>query len=412
MVTSHQKTFAVLDLGTSRTSCFIARITSDRSIEIIGIGSAVSNGIRAGIVTDIRAAEDTVTSAVQAAESMAGLTLEEIAVSISGSKVKSHRLTLEERIKGREITSRDIDQIIQTAYQQFDPEMHEVIHCLPVSYNLDGETGIKDPVGMYGMQLTVDMHIVTTTSTSLMNIANCLAHCHLNISECVLAPYAAGISCLTQDERELGTTLIDMGGGHTAIAVFKAGQLVHTETIALGGMHITNDLAWGISTTTEHAERIKIQHGSAVEGKGDKYENIDVPLIGAKSDETQLVDKTRVGAILRPRVQEIFEQIKKRLEETHIDQMSGGRIVLTGGTSQLNGMQDFASHYLDKPVRIANPKFIRGMAESNKACDYAVAVGMVQCIADKYSKMLYRQDQEGKASKYVGKVTNWFKNNF
>ncbi|MCH2038754.1 MAG: cell division protein FtsA [Rickettsiales bacterium] len=412
MVKHNQKIFAILDLGSSRTVCFIAKLSPEYRIEVIGIGSSDSNGIRAGIVTDIRAAEDTIMSAVRAAEEMADYTIDQVVISISGSKVKSHRLTIEEKVKGREISQRDIDRFINAVYERFDPDMYEVVHCIPINYNLDGETGIKDPKGMYGTTLSIDMHVITTTTTSLLNIANCLARCHLNISECVVAPYASGLACLTKDEQELGSTLIDIGGGHTSIAVFKGGHLIHTETIALGGIHITSDIAWGVSSNMAHAERIKVMYGHAMSSEWDDQEKIDIPPIGSDEDESRLVTKQDLGSILRPRVEEIVNQIKGRLESENVDQMSGGRVVLAGGGSQLAGMQEFMSYALDKHVRVSNPMMIRGLADSTKGPGYATAIGMLEFIAAKSDKMMYGINGGGRASNYAGKVAGWFKNNF
>ena len=412
MVKVTQKIFAILDLGSSRTVCFIAKLCADNTIEVIGIGSSESKGIRAGVITDIRGAEDTIMSAVRAAEEMAEVTIDKVIVSVTGSKVTSHTLSIEEKVKGHEITKRDIDKIMSEAYNSFDPEMHEVIHCIPINYCLDGETFIKDPIGMYGNILQTDLHIITTTSTSILNIANCFARCHLNISECIVSSYATGLACLTQDEKELGTTLINIGGGHTSIAVFKNGNLIHTETIPLGGIHITNDIAWGISTNMASAESIKNMYGCALNLESDSEDKIEVPSMNPDSEESHFVTKEELGRILRSRLEEIMQQIKMRLENPNIDQMSAGRIVLTGGGSQIKGMQEFASKSLNKPVRISHPISVRGLADSTKGPGYATAIGMLEFIADKYNNMMYGVSDGGATSNYVGKVAGWFKNNF
>ncbi|MCD6035979.1 MAG: ftsA [Rickettsiales bacterium] len=412
-MTKHKpRLFAVLDLGSTKIACFIAQINPARQLEVIGIGHQVSQGIRAGVITDIRAAETAILSAVHAAEQMADVNIEQVYVSISGSKVASHTVSVEQQIQGREITPRDIERIIQEGYGRFSEGNQEVVHCLPVDYVLDGETGISDPRGMFGDVLTTRMHTVTTTSTSLLNITNCLARCQLDIAECIVSPYASGLACLTDDERHLGATLLDMGGGHTSISVFRDGDMIHTDSVGLGGIHVTSDIAWGLSTNLASAERIKTLYGNLIQADVDRRDMIEVPQMGEEEVESRQFSRVELGDILRPRVEEIFDLVKRRLETRGIDRRALGRIVLTGGASQLGGMKELASYMFNKQVRVAAPRPLPGLAESTKGPAFSTSVGILQYVADKTDDMTYTNPTAGLSGKTVNRMMGWIKENF
>ncbi|MEM7617158.1 MAG: cell division protein FtsA [Pseudomonadota bacterium] len=403
--------FSILDIGTHQTKCLIAKLVADNALEIIGIGNAESEGIRAGIVTDIRQAEKSITKAVQDAEAMSGITIDDVAVSISGSKVRSHIVSIEENIKGREITGRDIKKILSEAMNSIDQNLYQVIHCIPINFILDDESDIKDPRGMHGSVLKTDIHLITTTVTSLLNVSNCLAHCHLNITDYIVTSYAAGIACLSDDEKDLGSSIIDIGAGHISIGVFKNGDIINTGSIPFGGNNLTKDIAWALSLDINEAEKIKIQYGNAVFNEQDRQQHLDkqIELDSKKNGKDIEISYQQLSDIIKPRLEEKIDSITKMLNLAHIDKMSSGRIILTGGGSQLANLNNFIiDSHKNLQVRIASPNMITGLADSLHNPSYAVAVGMLDLLLEKHIET--QTDKKTDNVNYLAKMTSWLRN--
>ncbi len=377
---------AILDIGTSKIACFIAYVDSGGKIKVAGIGHQLSEGIRAGIVIDVKKAETAILSAINAAEKMSGETIESVVLNVSGGTLRSHLLSVETTISGQEVTDRDISYVMQQAYEHFNRSESEVIHCIPVDYTIDDTTGIRDPRGMYGEVLKTDLHVITASATAVRNMVNCLARCHLNISGYVCSPYVSGLACLTEDEKHLGVTLLDIGGGNTSIAVFSGGSCIYADSVALGGAHVTRDIAKGLSTSIAYAERIKTLYGSVVSGSGDDREVIDLQQfhmgLGEDTDEDDpgmlgqsFISKALLNSIIRPRVEEILEMAKRNLAQSGVSSYAGNRVVITGGAAQIQGMKELAVQIFGKPTRIGNPKPVNGLAEATKGPAFATAVG-------------------------------------
>jgi cell division protein FtsA len=412
MTKSKSRLFAIVDIGSTKIVCFIAQLDADAGLEVIGIGHQISQGIRAGVVTDVRAAETAILAAIHSAEQMADVNVEQVYINISGGKITSHNISVEHEIHGKEISDKDIERIVSEGYARFAEGLHEVIHCIPVDYVLDGETGISDPRGMFGNVLTTRLHVVTTPSTSLLNLTNCLARCHLDIIESIVSPYASALSCLTPDERQLGATLIDMGGGQTSIAVFRNGEMIHTDSVSIGGMHVTSDIAWAFSTSLASAERIKTLYGNVVNTDADIRERIDIPQMGEEEVENQQISRAELGQILRPRVEETLDLVRKRLLARGIDEFSSGRVVLTGGASQMAGMKELASYVFNKQVRIAAPKVLPGLAESTRGPAFATSVGILHYVAEKADDVFFSRGGAKVGTKTMGKMMGWIRENF
>lgn len=409
------KLIAVLDIGSTKVVCIIARLSLDGGVEVLGVGHHSSQGVRAGIVTDIRAAENAILAAVHGAEQMAEVNVEDVVLNVSGNKVRSHHVTVDVGVQGREITDADVDHIVQQGYGKFDQELYEVVHCIPIDYILDGESGIKDPRGMFGHVLQASLHVITTTTTSLLNLANCLARCHLNIAECVVGAYASGLACLSKDEQELGTVVVDMGGGHTTIGVFYGGHIIHTDMVNVGGVHITGDIAWGLSTNLVHAERIKTMYGNVLHSASDSQQMVDVPQMGGVDDgegEVRRVSRVQLGDILRPRVEETLELIRRQLDQSGYGTISAGRLVLTGGAAQLSGVKELASHVFGKHVRVGKPVALSGLPESMGGGAFSTAIGMLQYFVLKSEQFVPEIPASHIKSSPVGRVVGWLKDNF
>ena len=370
-------TIGVVDIGSTKICCFIAR-RQDRDPRITGIGHQVSRGVRNGVIVDIDAASHSVLTAIHAAEQMSGETLDEVVVNLSGGFSASRIVKAEINLNGREVSDSDMRRALDHGHMMKEPADREVIHSIPVGFSIDASRGIRDPRGMYGQKLGVNMHVVSANSGAVRDLANSIGRCHLEIGGLVVSPYAAGLACLVEDETELGVTVIDMGGGTTTIAVFYDGNLVFTDSVPIGGGHVTNDIARGLSTPIAHAERMKTLYGSAIASAADEREMITVPQVG-EEDESQAshVAKSLLVGIISPRLEETFEMVRDRLEASGFDKIAGRRVVLTGGACQLPGTRELAGLILDKQVRIGRPLRIEGLAEATGGPAFSTAAGLV-----------------------------------
>jgi cell division protein FtsA len=405
----------VLDIGTSKIACFIAHIDSAGEVKIVGIGHQLSKGIRSGIITDFSEAEASIISAVHAAEQMAGETVENVMVSLSGGNLTSRNVTVEMTMLGEEVTDRDIMDIIEQGRASIVHSENEIIHCIPVSYYLDGARGISDPRKMFGKKLGADLHMITGLPSITRNLAHCVGRCHLNVDDYIASPYASGISCLDDDEKQLGVTLVDMGGGVTSFSVFGGGKNVYTDAIPLGGLHVTNDIARGLSTSLANAERLKTLHGSAIATASDDHVMVDVPQLGEEeSDDINTVPRSALVGVIRPRIEEIFEMIRSKIEMNGASAYAGKRVVLTGGGSQLLGVREMASSLLGKQVRLARPRALPGLADSVSGPAFSTALGMLEYVTKKpMEEQMFDKHRQGKGlNAGVQKIVHWFRETF
>lgn len=404
-----------LDIGATKVVCFIARVDHLGELQVLGIGHQVSAGIQAGIVTDVKAIQESVLTSVNAAEQMAGVTIDKVMLNLNGVKVLSQIVEVDFPLGGNEITDREPARITNAALELCKKDGRTIVHCNPIGYSIDGEYGIRDPKGMYGNQLGAKVHAVSVPQTSVLNLTNCIARCHLNIEDFVVSSYAAGIGCLQRDEKELGAIVIDMGGSQTGVAVFHHGYLVHVDAIPVGGMHVTKDLAQGMGTDLANAERIKTLYGSTLQGTTDDQEVIDIPSIGDDMESGgNYISRAMLSEIIRPRVEETLEMVRAKLAEARLDGVAGFRIVLTGGASQLMGLKDFASQLFGRPVRIASPQPLEGLAESTKSAGFSTAVGLLK-FAEGQALLEQRKEAEQDRMRMMrgfGRMFSWVKENF
>ncbi|MDP7600055.1 MAG: cell division protein FtsA, partial [Rhodospirillales bacterium] len=291
-------------------------------------------------------------------------------------------------------------------------EDRQIIHTVPVAYSIDGNPGVKDPRGMYGEKLGVNMHVITASTGALRNMTACINRCHLDIESRVVAPYAAGLASLVEDEKELGVICIDMGGGTTDLSVFFDGEIVYTDSVPFGGNHVTNDIARGLSTPVSYAERMKTLYGSAVPSPSDDQEAIKVPLVGEEDDGENQISRSMLVGIIRPRIEEIFERVREKLEPTGFEKAGARRVVLTGGASQLTGMRELAAEMLDKQVRLGRPNYVKGLAESVNGPAFSAPAGLIQVILKERSAaaMTSTRTIEVSGGKF-GRFGQWIKEN-
>ncbi len=416
----------VLDIGTTKIVCFIAQITPDNSLKIIGIGHQLAQGIKSGAITDIRLAENSIIAAVSAAEKMAGEPIDKVVVSVSGATPNSIRMQAQVEINGGQVSPRDMKRAVIRARENYiSEEKRRIIHSVPLSFTVDDIRGIDDPIGMTGEYLTADVHLITASDSTIKNIANCASRCQLDVQDYVISSHAAGLSALTDDERELGVTLIEMGGGVSGISVFYHGKNIFTDSIPLGGTHVTSDIARGLNTSLACAERIKTLYGSAVPSASDDETLIEIAQMNEDSGEYTeeiAVPKSKLVDIIGPRLEEIFEMVRDKLSAKQILQIASQQIVLSGGGSQLGGVRELAAKKFGRLVRTGRPELIEGMADSTSSAAFSASVGLINYISmnyhiyDKVEPSVNRYIQQRVSSTHepglVGNVMRWLKQNF
>ena len=403
---------AALDIGTTKICCFIARVGADKS-RVLGIGHQISRGVRNGTIVDLEAAGASIVSAVHAAEEMAGETIQQVVANLSGGFFASRIVKAEIGITGREITDAEVQRVLEQGYRIGEPGDQHVVHSVPVAFSIDDSRGIRDPRGMFGERLGVNMHVVTASAASVRNHGSAIGRSHLDVDALVVSPYAAGLSCLVEDEIALGVTVIDMGGGTTTIGVFFDGNMIHADYVPVGGCHVTNDIARGLSTPVAHAERMKALFGSAISSSTDEREMIAVPQVG-EVDESHVnhVPKSLLVGIIGPRIEETFELVRHRLEASGFDKVAGRRVVLTGGACQLHGTREFAGLILDKQVRIGRPLRVSGLAEATGGPAFSATVGLLQfAVSERAEAPHAGRAAAAPSSGIFGRLGHWLREN-
>ena len=378
----------VLDIGSSKICCIIARLQPcddsrllpgrTHQIQVLGIGHQKSRGVKSGVIVDLDRAEQAVRLAVDAAERMAGLTVESLLVNLSAGRMKSEQLAATIKLGGHEADNSDISQVLAAGSRQTQKAERHVVHSLPVGFLLDGERGIRDPRGMIGETLGVDMHVLTADAAPLRNLELCINRAHLSVERMVATPYASGLAALVEDEADMGAACIDLGGGATTVSIFANGKFVYASTLPVGGGHVTGDLARGLSTRTEYAERLKVMHGSALPGGGDDRDVVTVqPIAGDDPDQQTQIPRAAMNRIIRARVEETFEMVRDRINQSGLASTIGKRVVLTGGACQLAGLPETARRILGRNVRIGRPLGVSGLPEAAKGPAFAAVVGLM-----------------------------------
>lgn len=426
---------AVLDIGTAKMVCFIAHADPQQQlVRIIGVGHQASQGFCSGIITDIEKARDSILATVHAAEKDANAEIDDVFLCVSGLPLVSHMDHMTLDVSGHEVTGADCDQILAKSYQRaLDAGLH-VMHCLPVSYDLDAAKGITGPIGMYGRQLGASVHIVGVEPDSLMNLSHCFSRCHLNIRELIAAPYASALSSLSRDEQQLGCIMIDMGAGSTAISFFQDDQMIYTATLPLGGMHITRDIARAFSLPMHEAERIKTLHGVAIATEADKKRKIRLPQPGSDApvsetdeqdepdffgmnaqdmmepDGDNCITQSALSAIIRPRAEEILEMALDLAKQSKFYDTLGNRVVITGGGSQLQAIKELTAHIFSRQVRIATPASPFVISDATSAPSFASALGMLHHIKEHPMMMQrLRKQASSNRSRIMGRLTKIWK---
>lgn len=376
----------VLDVGSTKLTCIIARLKPREDngevlkgrafqMRVIGIGHCRSEGVKSGVIVDLDAAERSIRKVVESAERTAGLTVDSIIVSLSAGRLKSENFIAEVDLSGHEVERGDISRVLGEGIKLTRQAERSVIHCLPTGFSLDEETAIVDPLGMVADRLGVNMHVLTGDAGPQRNLELAINRCHLSVERTVATPYASGLATLVDDEMSLGAACIDIGGGTTTLAVFQNGRMIHADAVAIGGHHVTLDLARGLSTSIEDAERLKVVQGSALPSAADDREMVTLP--GLAGEEQTTVPRSVATKIIRARTEETLELIRDRLNSSGYAAAVGKRVVLTGGGSLLNGLPEVARRVMGRNVRMGRPLGVSGLPEIAKGPAFATAVGLL-----------------------------------
>jgi cell division protein FtsA len=418
--------FSVLDIGTSKIVCLIGRLKPvdtgpllpgrTHRIEVLGIGHQRSRGIKAGAVVDMEAAEQSIRLAVDAAERMSDCRVESLIVSVSSGRLASEHYNATVPVSGRPVTEHDIHRVLRAGADHSVRPDRSVLHSMPMGFALDATRGISDPRGMVGEELGLDMHVVTADAAPIRNLILCVERCHLSVKTVVAAPYASGLAALAADEAEIGVTMIDMGAGTTSVGVFSRGGFVHTDAIALGGQHVTFDIARGLSVKVEDAERLKTLHASVFPGMTEDSGLIGITPIGEDGrGAPHHIPKSHLIRIVKPRVEETLELIRDRLRASGHANEAGKRVVLVGGACQLTGLADMAGKILGRQVRIGRPIGARGMPEHCKGPSFAAAVGLLvypQRAGEEHFESARAVLRGTGTNGYLSRMGQWLKESF
>jgi cell division protein FtsA len=417
---------AALDVGSSKVACLIARLRPhgpqqtltrrSHAVEVVGFGHTEARGMKAGTVVNLAQAEETIRAAVDSAEQMASVEIESVVLSLSSGRLASELFAADVDIVGSTVSESDIARVLAAGSRHSLRDGRAILHSLPVGYSIDGTDGIRDPRGMLGNRFGVDMHVATTDTAAARNLMLAVERCHLAVEAMVASPYVAGLAVLADDEADLGAAVIDMGAGTTTMAVFLHGRLVHIEGFALGGQHITTDIARGLNARIADAERIKTLYGSVLVGGLDERDMITVPPISDdQRDTAQFVSRATLGHIVKPRVDEILEMVRDRLAASPFAAEQRGHVILTGGASQLTGLPDLAARVLGRPVRIGRPLGISGLPEAAKGAAFAVAAGLLvypQAAHLEHFEQRRRRHVMTGTGGYFARVGQWLRESF
>lgn len=410
---------AALDIGTHKIACLIGRVIDDEGgVDVLGAGYQAAKGIKGGVIVDLELADHSIRQAVHAAEKMAasemrGYPLRDVIVNVPTTQTKSESLEISLQISGHAVTQYDIDQALSKAQNQIMQADKEMVHTVMVNCGIDGVSGIDDPINMTGQNLNVLVNTVLSELTPLQNLTNCIERSHLDIVCLCSSVYASGLSCLVEDEMNLGCTVIDMGAGSTSFAIFVGGKLIHQDAIPIGSGHVTSDIANGLNCSLADAERVKTLYGSAMLGASDENELIDVQKLGeTDTSSPNHVSRALLIGIIQPRIEEILEMIQAKLEEDKFKEYVGRKVVLTGGGSQLAGLRELSKLILDKQVRLGRPIRIGSLPDAVSGPNFSAASGLLSYYVSHSHEMPTEVSAKADSGSLWSRVVSWWKENW
>ena len=418
-----QRIVTALDIGTSKVCCLIGKASfapdwfagDPVQFEVLGFNHTRAEGLKAGMVTHLDSAEHCIRSAVDAAERMAGVTIEDVHVSVTSGRLKSDSFSASVALPSGTVRDDDVQRLLLGGRQYAGRDKRSVLHALPVGYRLDDNAGISEPLGMCGERLGVDIHTVTVDEVAMRNLMLCVERCHLGVSSLVAAPYSSALAVITQDEAKLGAACIDFGAGTTTLSVIADGHFIYTDAIALGSNALTTDIARTLGAPLEYAERLKTLHGSAFATQSDEREIITYPCVtGMAQGSLNQITKAQLACIIRPRIEEILDLMRHRLAASGLAAEVTEHLVLTGGGSQLTGLPELASNMFGRAARLGRPRAMSGLPPVAAAPDFSAAIGLLLHWARGDEKFGARAEQRflRTGTGYFARVGEWFMDNF
>jgi cell division protein FtsA len=371
------RTYVGLDIGTTKISVILAEVEKTGAVKIVGVGIGPSEGLRRGVVVNLEKTVASIGRAVEEAERMAGVPVKGVYAGIAGDHIRSinSRGVIAVSRRDNEITPVDVERVVEAAKAVAIPMDREIIHVIPQGFIVDDQDGVKDPVGMSGVRLEAEVHIITGAVTAAKNVCRAIQRCGLKVHDLVLEPLASAHAVLAPDEREMGVVLLDIGGGTTDVAVFFEGSIRHTSIVPLGGANVTSDIAIGLRTPIDRAEEIKILHGSALASMVRPEQELTVPGVGGRSDKR--ISRHLLASMIEPRMEEIFQLANREVKKHHFADLLGAGVVLTGGTSLMSGAVELAEQVFQMPVRRGVPSGLTGLAEIVRDPRHATGVGLI-----------------------------------
>jgi cell division protein FtsA len=399
-----------LDIGTSKIVTLVAEITPEHTLNLIGMGSHPSRGLKKGVVVNIESTVNAIQRSLEEAELMADAKIKEVITGIAGSHIKSFNSHGMVAIKDKEVQQYDIDRVIETARAVNIPMEQQVLHILEQEFIIDGQGGVRQPLGMSGMRLEVKVHIVTGAVSAAQNIMKCVRRCGLEVRDLMLQPLASADAVLLDDEKELGVCLVDVGGGTTDIAVFTDGAIKHTSVIPIAGDQITNDIAMALRTPTKDAEELKIAHGVALRQLASTTEMIDVPGVGERGPRE--LSRQTLAEVIEPRVEELYSLIQRELRSSGLEELLSSGIVLTGGSALMKGMVELGEEVFHMPVRVGVPHYTGALSEVVRNPRYATGIGLLMAGLDQVKREQHARMQGAGFKEVFDRMKSWFKGNF
>ena len=399
-----------LDIGTSKIVALVAEVTPEGSLNIIGMGQAPSRGLKKGVVVNIEATVSAIQRALEEAELMANCKITHVYTGIAGSHIKAQNSSGMLPIRDREVSQTDVDRVIEIARALNIPADQQVLHVLPQEFIIDGQDGVREPLGMSGVRLEVKVHIVTGAVSAAQNIVKCVRRCGLEVKDLVLQPLASSHAVLNDDEKDLGVCIVDIGGGTTDIAVFTRGAIQHVAVIPIAGDQVTNDIAMTLRTPTREAEDLKIQHGIALRQLADPKEMIEVPGIGERGP--RMLSKQLLSEVIEPRVEELFSLVQAELRRSGFEEQISSGLVITGGSSLMKGMVELAEEVFHMPVRIGVPEYVGGFSERVRNPRFATSVGLLLAGLEKHEIDEAARIQGAGFKQTLDRMKTWFQQNF
>jgi cell division protein FtsA len=398
-----------LDIGTSKVVALVGDLLPDGRLEIIGMGSHESRGLKKGVVVNIESTVSAIQRALEEAELMADCKIQRVHVGIAGSHIRSFNSTGMVAVKDKEVTPLDVERAIETARAMPIPTDQQVLHILTQEFLIDGQDGIREPLGMSGVRLEVKVHIVTGAVSAAQNVVKCVRRCGLEVADLVLQPLASSIAVLSEDERELGVALVDIGGGTTDIAIFREGAIRHTAVIPIAGDQITSDVAMALRTPTPEAELVKLRHGCALRQLADPAETIEVPGLGDRPPRS--LSRQTLAEVIEPRVEELYTLVQQVLRQSGFEELLSSGVVLTGGSSVMQGMVELGEEIFHMPVRLGVPRYAGGLADVVQSPRYATAMGLLAEGRTQLERGILAR-QTGSFRGTLRRMRQWFQSNF